>query len=58
MHHFRYDPFATRSRDECTVGALRAQASDHDITPRSVAPRLERKTGVSDLIGTADRGKR
>ena len=27
-------------------------------TPRSVAARLERKTGVADLIGTADRGKR
>jgi hypothetical protein len=58
IRHFRFDPFAHRPREECTVGALRAQASDVDVTPRSVARRLERKTGVMDLIGTADRGKR
>ena len=58
LRHFRFDPFAVRPREECTVGALRAQANDVDVTPRSVAARLERKTGVADLIGTADRGKR
>ena len=58
MRHFRYDPFAARARETCTVGALRAQATDVDIAPRSMAPRLERKTGAADLIGTADRGKR
>jgi hypothetical protein len=52
MQHFRFDPFQHRERAACTVGALRAQATDVDVTPRSVAPRLERKTGAADLIGT------
>jgi hypothetical protein len=58
MRHFRFDPFRHRDRETCTVGALRAGAADVDVTPRSVTARLERKTGVMDLIGTADRGKR
>src|SRR5439155_282265 len=29
MRHFRYDPFAHRQRESCTVGALRAEASDN-----------------------------
>lgn len=39
MRHFRYDPFATRRREECTVGALRSQAGDVDTTPRSMVRR-------------------
>ncbi|MBA3654784.1 MAG: amidohydrolase [Actinobacteria bacterium] len=31
MRFFRFDPFAVRPRDECTVGALRAQATDVDL---------------------------
>jgi hypothetical protein len=31
---YQFDPFAHRSRAECTVGALRAQAADVDTTPR------------------------
>ncbi len=31
---YQFDPFAHRTREECTVGALRAQASDVDTTPR------------------------
>jgi predicted TIM-barrel fold metal-dependent hydrolase len=33
MRVFRYDPFATISREQCTVGALRAQAKHVDLTP-------------------------
>jgi hypothetical protein len=33
MRIFRYDPFATIPRAECTVGALRAQAAHVDLTP-------------------------
>jgi hypothetical protein len=54
MRHFRFDPFAVRSREECTVGALRAQATDVDVTPRPSAkaaqPHLTKST---DLIGVA-----
>jgi hypothetical protein len=30
MHHYRFDPFATRPRERCTVAALRAEAADVD----------------------------
>ncbi len=35
---YGFDPFAYRTRQECTVGALRAQASDVDTTPRRYGP--------------------
>jgi predicted TIM-barrel fold metal-dependent hydrolase len=54
MRHFRFDPFANRTRDECTVGALRAGATDVDVTPRSVGKRPE-ATGATDLISIATR---
>jgi predicted TIM-barrel fold metal-dependent hydrolase len=54
MRHFRFDPFAVRPREEATVGALRAQATDVDVTPKPSAkgakPHLTRST---DLIGVA-----
>ena len=31
---YQFDPFEHRTREECTVGALRAQATDVDTTPR------------------------
>jgi predicted TIM-barrel fold metal-dependent hydrolase len=54
LRHFRFDPFAQRPRGECTVGALRAQAADVDITPRSVGKRPQ-STGSTDLIDIATR---
>jgi Amidohydrolase len=30
MRHYRFDPFATRPRERCTVAALRAEAADVD----------------------------
>ena len=33
MRVFRYDPFAAIPREQCTVGALRAQAGHVDLTP-------------------------
>ena len=35
MRHFRYDPFAVRRRDDCTVGALRALATGVDLSPKA-----------------------
>ena len=32
MRHFSYDPFAVRPREQCTVGALRAEAGDVDVS--------------------------
>src|SRR3954451_1877169 len=55
MRHFRFDPFAHRPRERSTVGALRAEAADVDVTARSVGRRGDHKTGVMDLIDTAGR---
>jgi predicted TIM-barrel fold metal-dependent hydrolase len=50
MHHYRFDPFAHRPKEKCTVGALRAEATDVDVTPRSASgPRAARLTRASDL---------
>jgi predicted TIM-barrel fold metal-dependent hydrolase len=49
MRHFRYDPFAHRPRESCTVGALRAEASDVDITPRSHGKRAAKMTKATDI---------
>jgi predicted TIM-barrel fold metal-dependent hydrolase len=50
IRHFRFDPFAHRSREECTVGALRASAADVDVTPRSTGQvRANRMTRATDL---------
>ncbi len=58
MRHFRFDPFVGRSRHECTVGALRARATDVDVRPVSHAPRAEAKTGAAELIGIGESGIR
>ncbi len=50
MRHFRYDPFAHRPKERCTVGALRAEATDVDTSIRSRGKRFdERGTWASDL---------
>jgi predicted TIM-barrel fold metal-dependent hydrolase len=37
MREFSYDPFSILGRENCTVGALRAQAAHVDVTPKSRA---------------------
>jgi predicted TIM-barrel fold metal-dependent hydrolase len=51
MRHYRFDPFAHRSKETCTVGALRAEAVDVDVTPKRAAVRRDRPkhTKASDL---------
>ena len=60
MRHFRYDPFAQRSREQCTVGALRAQALDWDVAPKAAPTGAgERKhTRASDLLTPGIAGRR
>ena len=57
MQHFRYDPFAVRPRERCTVGALRAEAIGVDVEPRSTAtrPKVARDgvVKITDLTATA-----
>jgi predicted TIM-barrel fold metal-dependent hydrolase len=52
--HFRYDPFSTRAKDECTVGALRAGAGDVDVTPKRVGKKPG-MTKAADLLGAGAR---
>jgi hypothetical protein len=54
MRHFRYEPFAVRPRERCTVGALRAEASDVDTTAVSHLRHKIERTGIVDL-GTITR---
>jgi predicted TIM-barrel fold metal-dependent hydrolase len=54
MRHFRFDPFAARPPEECTVGALRARATDVDVTPKSVGKRAQ-MTKASDLLTAGPR---
>ena len=42
MAHYRFDPYAHRSKDECRVGALRALATDVDTVTRVGRPADER----------------
>jgi predicted TIM-barrel fold metal-dependent hydrolase len=52
MRFFRFDPFALRPRDQCTVGALRVGATDVDVRPKAGGGhRGERLTKVADLVG-------
>jgi hypothetical protein len=36
MRWYRFDPFAHRPREQCTVGALRAEVAGHDTTTHSM----------------------
>jgi predicted TIM-barrel fold metal-dependent hydrolase len=49
MRHFRFDPFSVRPRERCTVGALRAEAADVDVTPRSKGRRGVHATNATFL---------
>ena len=41
MRFFQFDPFAIRPRDKCTVGALRAEATGHDVSIVAKGRRVE-----------------
>ena len=52
MRHFRFDPFAHRPPERCTVAALRAEAAGVDTAPRSAGappPRPERPVRIADI---------
>jgi predicted TIM-barrel fold metal-dependent hydrolase len=36
MRWYRFDPFAHRAKEQCTVGALRAEVAGHDVSVRSM----------------------
>ncbi|MEY2417798.1 MAG: hypothetical protein QOG90_478 [Actinomycetota bacterium] len=45
MNHFKFDAFTHIPREQCTVGALRAQATDVDTTPKSYGTGAFKKDG-------------
>jgi predicted TIM-barrel fold metal-dependent hydrolase len=54
---YNFDPFATRAKEHCTVGALRAEAPGHDVSIRSYDKgRFEhshRGVAIADLAAKA-----
>jgi predicted TIM-barrel fold metal-dependent hydrolase len=50
MKFFRYDPFSKRPREQCTVGALRAEAAGHDVSIQAKGRRNENE-GPTTLAG-------
>jgi predicted TIM-barrel fold metal-dependent hydrolase len=47
MRWYSFDPFVSRTREESTVGALRAASPDHDVSVRSLdGGRHARSTGI------------
>jgi predicted TIM-barrel fold metal-dependent hydrolase len=58
MRIFRYDPFtALGGRDNCTVGALRAQAEGWDVTIKAQGIKAS-GTGAMDLLKMSRQGPR
>ena len=59
MRDFHFDPFAHRPKEQCTVGALRAEATDVDTSVHQVRKRYSEK-GVrsSDLRDIKDNDTR
>ncbi len=54
MRAFHYDPFAIFGRENCTVGALRAQAQHIDITPRSFNAGKPKKSNGRSVVTSGD----
>jgi hypothetical protein len=46
MRHYRFDPFATRPKEQCTAAALRAESPDVDTVTRVGRPATERDAEI------------
>lgn len=55
MRNFHYDPFSVIPREQCTVGALRAQATDVDVTPVSHGTGKFQDEGIVTAMTLAER---
>jgi predicted TIM-barrel fold metal-dependent hydrolase len=47
---FSYDPFSVRPREECTVGALRAEAAGHDVSLVARGVKEHRITTLGEFV--------
>jgi predicted TIM-barrel fold metal-dependent hydrolase len=52
MRWYSYDPFATRPRETCTVGALKAEVAGHDIAEKSFDKGRFERTGKGIDLGS------
>jgi predicted TIM-barrel fold metal-dependent hydrolase len=52
MRWYSFDPFAHRPKEQCTVGALRAEAGDHDVSIRSYDKGRFERSGKGVDLGT------
>ena len=55
MRNFKYDPFQHIPKEQCTVGALRAQATDVDTTPVSHGTGKFQDEGIVTAMTLAER---
>ncbi len=55
MRLFSFDPFATRPREACTVGALRKEAEGRDVSNVSHGMKERRITTLGEFVGAARR---
>lgn len=53
MRLFSYDPFASLPREECTVGALREKAKDHDVSLVARGVKEHRITTLGEFASAA-----
>ncbi len=53
MRAYQFDPFAIRPRERCTVGALRAEAADVDVSIRSLGRVNSGGTKATELAAIA-----
>lgn len=58
LNLYSFDPYAIRPRERCTVGALRAEAAGHDVSPVShERHRGEKITTFGGLVGIGYRSE-
>jgi len=50
IRHFNFDAFAGKTRENCTVGALRAEVADHDISIQSQGTRRSRAAATGGTM--------
>ncbi|MEX2255016.1 MAG: amidohydrolase family protein, partial [Acidimicrobiia bacterium] len=56
MRWYRFDPYAVRPKEQCTVGALRAEAKGHDVSEKSMNKRHQEplKISLGELAANAN----
>jgi hypothetical protein len=55
MRNYSYDPFAQMPKEQCTVGALRAQATDVDVELVSYGTGKFQDDGIVTTMTLAER---